>query len=78
MAETRVVSIKVPADLQAEVRKTRADIDWPEEIRRFIRERLMRWKAEQTLNDIRRRHAGFHPQRRGTAAALVREDRDRH
>ena len=78
MSDTAVVSVKVPPSLLEEVRQSKQDIDWPEEIRGFIRDRLRRRRAEQLLTEVHAKHARLPPRPRGFAADFVREDRDRH
>ena len=78
MSDTSVVSVKVPAQLLEEVRHSKRDIDWPEELRSFIRDRLRRWETERLLEEIHAEHSRRAPRPRGFASGLIREDRDRH
>ena len=78
MSNNSIVSVKVPPNLLEQVRQSKQEIDWPEEIRTFIRDRLRRWRAERLLGEVHNRHARLPPRPRGFAADLVREDRDRH
>ena len=78
MNETAVVSVKVNHRLFEEVRRTKDQIDWPEELRSFIRERLRRLEADRILDEIHAEHARHSPRPRGFVSGLIREDRDRH
>lgn len=77
MSDASVVSVKVPPPLFEEIRRSKEEIDWPEELRSFIRERLRRWKAQRLLDEIHAEHARHHPRPRGFASGYVRENRDR-
>lgn len=78
MSGTPVVSVKVPPQLFEEVRRSKDEIDWPEEIRTFIQKRAQRWRAEKALSRLERKMASYPALPRGTAAKLIREERDRH
>jgi hypothetical protein len=78
MVGASVVSVKVPPDLLERVRRTKDEIDWPEELRAFIRERLRRLGTERLLAEVRARHSRHRARPWGFASGLVREDRDRH
>lgn len=78
MGDTSVVSVKVPSQVFEEVRRSKDEIDWPEEIRGFIRDRLRQWEAKRLLDAVHERHARRPSRTRGFAADLVRADRDRH
>ncbi|MEM3439296.1 MAG: CopG family transcriptional regulator [Candidatus Bathyarchaeia archaeon] len=78
MSET--VSFKVPKSIKGEMEKLKDEIDWPEELRRFVIERIERVKRERALNevleDLRRLGPAEVPQ--GFSWKSVREDRDSH
>ncbi|HTT25704.1 MAG TPA: CopG family transcriptional regulator [Thermoplasmata archaeon] len=78
MGDTSVVSVKVPAEVLQEVRRSKKDIDWPDELRQFILERLRQWRSEQILSEVHGRLSRSAPRPRGFAATLLREDRDHH
>jgi hypothetical protein len=78
MSNSTVLSVKVPPTLLEEIRESREEIDWPEEIRAFMRERLRRWKGQKALEKASRRIERLPPRPRGYASASIREDRDGH
>ncbi len=78
MSDTSVVSVKVAPEVLQEVRRSKQDIDWPEELRQFIQGRLRRWQSERVLAEIHAKHVRLSPRPRGFAAGLLREDRDGH
>lgn len=78
MSDTSVVSVKVSPSLFDEVRRSKSEIDWPEELRAFMRERLRRLEAERILAKAHARHERSPARPRGFAAGLIRGDRDRH
>ena len=78
MSDTSVVSVKVPPEVLQDIRRSKKDIDWPDELRHFIQARLRRWRSERVLAEIHGKHARLTPRPRGFAAGLLREDRDGH
>lgn len=78
MSETGAITVKVPQGLLDEVRRTKTEIDWPEEIRSFIRSRVKKRRAQEALDKSRKVLQELPVLPRGTAARLVRADRDSH
>jgi len=73
-----VVSVKVPRWLKEKMDKYRERVNWPEELRKLLIakvEELERLEALQEALKILEK-TPFFP--KGTASALVREDRDSH
>ncbi|MDE1879909.1 MAG: hypothetical protein KGI89_05135 [Euryarchaeota archaeon] len=56
----------------------RPEVNWAAEIRAFLQQEVRRRRRRTALERIERRLAAHPTLPRGTAAALVREDRDRH
>jgi hypothetical protein len=52
------------------------DINWSEEIRKFIEERVFRAEKQKKLDEIHRLLSGGTPADEGTARKYVRDDRD--
>lgn len=78
MSETGAITVKIPQRLLDEVKRTKTEIDWPEEIRSFIRSRVKRRRAQEALDRNRKVLQELPVLPRGTAASLVRADRDSH
>lgn len=73
-----VVSVKVPPRVKEDMQKLKDSVQWSEEIRNFIIDKLEEEKrkegirkAEEVLGKVRRLP-------RGSTVGLVREDRDSH
>ena len=73
-----VVSIRVPKELKEKMDRFRDRVDWAEEIRRFIEERVRELEREEVLRKVKELLRDLPTQSRGFAAKLVREDRDSH
>ena len=78
MGETGAITVKVPQRLLAEIKRTKAEINWPEEIRNFIRARVKKRRTQEALEKNRKVLQQLPILPRGTAAAIVRADRDSH
>ncbi|BES82195.1 CopG family transcriptional regulator [Pyrodictium abyssi] len=69
-----VVSVRVPKELKEKMRKY--DIDWAEEIRKFLEKRVKSLEALEVLEAV-----GARAQKRRTrfdSARVIREARDEH
>ena len=71
-----VISVRVPRRLKEEMDKLRGYVNWSEEIRRFIEERVRELRRKLVLEEARRVIERLPEAPRGTAAGYVREDRD--
>ena len=74
---TSVVSFRISRELKKKMDMYRDRVNWAEELRRFIEERIKELEAEDNLREVveeLRRASWSCP--RGFAASLVREDRD--
>ncbi|WP_054840594.1 hypothetical protein [Thermococcus sp. JCM 11816] len=71
-----VISVRIPPDeLKAKMKEL--DINWSEEIRKFIEERVHRAEKQKKLDEIHRLlSGGTPPADEGTARKYVRDDRD--
>ncbi len=77
MAST-TVSVRVPKELKDKMMKYKSIIDWNEELRQYIARRLGQLEKEEILRGVKKRLESIPPAPKGTAARLVREDRDSH
>jgi len=73
-----VVSVKVPKEIKEKMKKTEGKVNWPEEIRRSILEKIEELERRENVENVARSLAGLPFQPKGTVTALVREDRDAH
>lgn len=71
-----VVSVRVPRELKEKMRKYRDKINWSEEIRRFIENKILEAERENTLSKLEELIKQLPTVPRGTASRYVREDRD--
>jgi len=72
-----VVSFKVSRELKRKMDMYRDRVNWAEELRRFVEERIRELEAEDNLREVveeLRKASWSSP--RGFAVSLVREDRD--
>ncbi len=78
MMSTTTVTVRLPKELKAKMMNYKSHIDWNDEIRQFISKRIKQLEKEEALRRIRKKLESIPPAPAGTAARLVREDRDRH
>ena len=73
-----VISVRVPRRLKEEMDKLSGYVNWSEEIRRFLEERVRELRRKRVLEEARRVIERLPEAPSGTAAGYVREDRDSH
>jgi len=73
-----VVSVKVPEEVKEKMKRTRDKVDWPEEIRNFIKDKVEELERRERVEKVERMLAELPTQAKGTASELVRYDRDSH
>ncbi len=73
-----VVSVKVPPKVKEEMERIKDSVKWPEEIRKFILDRLEDERRKENLQNAERILKGVRRFPKGSAARLIREDRDSH
>jgi hypothetical protein len=78
MGDSGVVSIKIPRRILDEMRESKGEVDWPEELRSFIVSRLKKRGSERALKETERLLSGLPVLPHGSVSGTVREDRDRH
>ncbi len=73
-----VVSVKVPRKVKEEMDKMKSSVNWPEEIRNYILDKLEREKRIENTSKVEEMLQGIRRLPKGSTARLIREDRDRH
>ncbi len=73
-----VISVRVPRRLKEEMDRLSSYVNWSEEIRRFLEERVRELRRKHVLEEARRVIERLPEAPRGTATGYVREDRDSH
>jgi len=71
-----VVSVKVPLWVKEKMREYEDVVNWPEEIRKSIIAKLEELERRRAVEEAVKLLERVRPAPRGTAARLVREDRD--
>ncbi len=72
-----VISIRVPKELKEKMDRFR-NVNWSEEIRRFIEEKIAQYEAEELLEKIREHLKDVPELPRGTVTRWLRSDRESH
>ncbi len=73
-----VVSVKIPKKMKEKMKEYNKIINWPEEIRRFIIAKIEEVERSKALENAIKLLEKIPLTDRGTAKALVRENRDSH
>ncbi len=71
-----VVSVRIPDSLKEKMKEV--DLNWSDEIRKFIEQKVKEYRKKKALEEIRTRLERLPAAERGTAVKYVREDRDKH
>jgi hypothetical protein len=74
----QVISIRIPEQTRSEMKKLRRYINWNQEIRDFIKKRIDDKKKDDILASVTEHLKKIPALPSGSAAQLVRADRDRH
>jgi hypothetical protein len=74
----QVISIRIPEQTRSEMKKLRRYINWNEEIREFIKKRIDDKKKDDVLASVTAHIKKLAEVPSGSAAGLVRADRDHH
>ncbi len=69
-----VISFRIPKELKKSMREI--EINWSEEIRKFIEAKVREYKRRKSLEEIDAMLADLPRTKRGTARSYVRADRD--
>jgi DNA-binding transcriptional regulator GbsR (MarR family) len=75
---TSVISIRLPSEIKQEMEKLKAEINWNEEIKAFLKKRIENWKKRAVMDEVIWMIETLPETPKGTAAQMVREDRDSH
>ena len=73
-----VYSIRIPPEIKKEMDMMKDEINWSEEIRKFIKNKIEERKKRKVLQEVVSYIQTLPEAPRGTAQKLVREDRDSH
>jgi len=73
-----VVSVKVPEEVREKMRMYSDVVKWPEIIRESIMKKIEEVERVNAVEEAIRLLGSIAPAPKGTAKALVREDRDSH
>jgi hypothetical protein len=71
-----VVSVKIDDDTKEKMAEYKDEVDWPEEIRRFIAESIDQIRRKENLEKVDGLLGDMDDLPRGSSSKLVREDRD--
>jgi hypothetical protein len=74
MSGMEVISFRIPKELKKSIKEL--DINWSEEVRRFIEDKVKEYKKGKALEEIDSMLKNLPTPERGTASKYVREDRD--
>lgn len=69
-----VISVRIPKDLKKMMKEI--NINWSEEIRKFIEKRVREYRKLEALKEIDSMLSDVPEVKAGTAKSYVREDRD--
>ncbi len=76
---SEVVSFKIRRDLKRKMEKFKDEVNWSEELRRFVELKIKELEARESKERLRERlRKAPWSLERGTSSELVREDRDSH
>jgi len=73
---SKVVAVKVPDELKEEMKRLRDRVRWPEELRRFIEERIREEEAKDNLREVIELVRLSKGVPKGFTSLSMREDRD--
>ena len=71
-----VVSVRVPKELKKKMDLLKPNINWSEEIRKFIEEKIREWGRLKVIEEVEDLIKTLPEVPRGTITSYVREDRD--
>lgn len=72
-----VISIRVPRELKEKMDRIKG-VNWSEEIRKFIEERITQFEVERLLEKVKEDLRDIPELPPGTIAGWLRSDRDSH
>ncbi len=72
------VSFRIPRELKERMDRLRGKVNWSEEVRRFLEERIREYEQLEAIRELEEALKTLPQAPRGTALRYVREDRDSH
>lgn len=75
---SEIIAVKVSRELKKKMKTLKKEVNWPEEIRRFIEAKVREVEAKKTIERITREIENTEGVPKGFAVKLVREDRESH
>ncbi len=73
-----VISIRIPPEMKQEMERLKAEVNWNEEIKAFLKKKIENRKKREALEQVICMIKTLPEGKEGTAAQMVREDRDSH
>ncbi|MBO3753698.1 MAG: CopG family transcriptional regulator [Candidatus Brockarchaeota archaeon] len=75
---SEIIAVKVSRELKKKMKTLKKEVNWPEEIRRFIEAKVREVEAKKTIERITREIENTEGVPKGFVVKLVREDRESH
>ncbi|MDW8033659.1 MAG: CopG family transcriptional regulator [Nitrososphaerota archaeon] len=75
---SEIIAVKVSRELKKKMKTLKKEVNWPEEIRRFIDAKIREIEANKTMERVSREIANTEGVPKGFAVRMVREDRESH
>ena len=72
------VTFRVPRELKERMDRLRGRVNWSEEVRRFLEQRVRELEQVMVIEEVERLIRQLPEVPRGTVTEYVREDRDSH
>jgi len=71
-----IVSFRIPKQLKERMDKLRGKVDWSEEVRRFLEEKVREYEQLEAIRELEEAIRSLPKVPRGTALGYVRGNRD--
>lgn len=75
---SEIIAVKVSRELKKKTKALKKEVNWPEEIRRFIEGKIREIEAKKTIERITGEIEKTEGVPKGFSVRLVREDRESH
>jgi len=72
------ISFKVSRQIKEKMVELSSKIEWPEEIRNYIMERIKQVERQKAIEETEKMLENVRPAPEGTSTRLLRENRDSH
>ncbi|MEM2736452.1 MAG: CopG family transcriptional regulator [Thermoproteota archaeon] len=73
---SEIIAVKIPKELKDKLKALRKEVNWPEEIRRFLEEKVKEVEARKNMDKIVKKIEATKGVEKGFSVAAVREDRE--